>query len=251
MESRGLMLEIDWDERRQVVIPGDYTSSLAFCKDHFIKCYENSIKDHGFFSVALSGGSTPKALFSLLTTPPCSSTIDWSKLYLFWSDERAVPKDHPESNFHMAMEAGFAKMPIPKSQIHRMEAEKEIEEEALLYEKLLQSTLYKNSFDLVMLGMGEDGHTASLFPQTEGLKSQSRLVIANYIPQKSCWRMTLTFACINMSSNIVIYVLGESKKQMLHSVLHSNQGTYPIQYVGTQKHKALWIVDEAAASLIL
>ena len=242
---------LNWDERRNIEIPGNYEDSLQFCAKHFIQTYETALKDHGSFFVALSGGSTPKALFTLLTKPPLSLKIDWSKVHLFWSDERAVPKDHPDSNFHMAMEAGFAKAGIPESQIHRMKAENNIEEESLSYEKLLESQLKGKGFDLVMLGMGEDGHTASLFPGTEGLKSHGRLVIANYIPQKNTWRMTLTFDSINASKNIVIYVLGKSKQDMLRLVLNSKDFLYPIEKVGTKEHKALWIVDKEAGEFLL
>ncbi len=239
-----------WDERRDLMIAGDFESSLKFCADHFVKVYKESIDKYGSFILALSGGSTPKALFSLLTNSPYISKIDWTKLHLFWSDERSVDPTLPDSNFHMAMESGFSKVPIPSSQIHRMEAEKNIEQNALEYEKLIQSTLKGRGFDFIMLGMGEDGHTASLFPKTEGLKVIGRLVIANYIPQKNTWRMTLTFECINAASHIAIYVLGKSKQEILKNVLTSKKSTYPIENIGTIKNKALWIVDNEAAILI-
>lgn len=239
-----------WDDRRDVMIAGNYENTLKFCADHFVKVYEESIKQHGSFFVALSGGSTPKALFSLLTKPPYLSKIDWSKVFLFWSDERAVGPENPDSNFHMAMEAGFSKVPIPSTHIHRMVAEKDIEQNALAYEKLIQSHLKKSEFDLVMLGMGEDGHTASLFPKTEGLKVQGRLVIANHVPQKNTWRMTFTFECINKARHIAIYVLGKNKQEMLKLCLTSKAHLYPIEDIGTIEHKALWIVDEEAAALL-
>ncbi len=237
---------LNWDARRDIVKGGDPEKTLSFCADHFVKVHEESVSKRDSFYVALSGGSTPKALFSLLTKPPYVSKINWSKVHLFWSDERSVGPQDPESNFHMAMEAGFSKVPIPVSQIHRMVAEKEIEQNALAYEKLIKG----HEFDLVMLGMGEDGHTASLFPGTEGLKVKNRLVIANYIPQKNTWRMTLTFECINAASHIAIYVLGKSKQEMVKQTLTSQEGLYPIEHIGTEQHKALWILDDAAASLL-
>jgi 6-phosphogluconolactonase len=169
--------------------------------------------------------------------------MDWSRVLLFWSDERAVPPDHPDSNYRMAMEAGFKKVSIPPSQIHRMHAEEHIEENALKYEKTIEHVLQGRPFDLVMLGMGEDGHTASLFPHTEGLKVKDRLVIANYIPEKNAWRMTLTFPCINQAAHVSIYALGDAKKPMLKKVFE-NWGIYPIEQVGTEAHPALWIVDK-------
>jgi len=112
-----------WDERRDIIVPGDYQMTLIFCVEHFIAQSKQAIKDHDAFFVALSGGSTPKAIFERLTSPPYDQMIEWNKLHLFWSDERAVPPDHADSNYHMAMLAGLSKMPIPKEQIHRMDAE--------------------------------------------------------------------------------------------------------------------------------
>ncbi len=242
---------LDWDTRRDLMIAGDHESSLKFCAEHFIKICKESIAKYGSFTVALSGGSTPKALFSLLTQAPYVSRVDWSNIYLFWSDERSVDPTDQSSNFRMAMEAGFSKVSIPSSHIHRMEAEKNIEENAAAYERLIQSHLRGRGFDLVMLGMGEDGHTASLFPKTEGLKATTKLVIANHIPQKETWRMTLTFKCINGASHIAIYVLGKNKQEILKKALTSKDGTYPIENVGTINSKALWIADDEAAALMI
>jgi 6-phosphogluconolactonase len=242
-----------WDERRDIIVPGDYQMTLIFCIEHFIALSKQAIKDHGAFFVALSGGSTPKAIFERLTCPPYDQMIEWNKLHLFWSDERAVPPDHPDSNYHMAMQAGLGKMPIPQEQTHRMRAEDRIEESALDYEQEIDNTLKGRPFDLIMLGMGEDGHTASLFPNTEGLDVENRFVIANFIPEKKIWRMTFTFTCINSALNIVIYVLGSSKKETLAEVLlSSNQAyRYPVQRIGTPSRHALWIADEAAAAELI
>lgn len=238
------------DERRNLVIKNTEKEALAFCADQFLEIYQESLSLHGSFSVALSGGSTPKALFALITKPPYSTQINWSKVHLFWSDERSVAPNDPDSNFHMAMQAGFSTVPIAQENIHRMEAEQDIQAKALDYENLIKKHLNGRGFDLVMLGMGEDGHTASLFPGTEGLKVQDRLVIANYVPQKNTWRMTFTYDCINTARHISIYVLGASKQEMLKKVLSSHDNTYPIEKIGTKTHKATWIADAAAATLI-
>lgn len=238
------------DERRDLVIKSTNQEALAFCADQFLEIYQESLSLHGSFSVALSGGSTPKALFALITKPPYSTQIEWSKVHLFWSDERSVAPNDPDSNFHMAMQAGFSDLPIPQANIHRMEAEQDIQTKALEYENLIKRHLSGRGFDLVMLGMGEDGHTASLFPGTEGLKVKERLVIANYVPQKNTWRMTFTYDCINAARHISIYVLGASKQEMLKKVLSSHDNTYPIEKIGTKIHKATWIADAAAATLI-
>ncbi len=242
-----------WDERRNLLIPGDKESTLDVCVRHFLSCYRQAIDTHGKFFVALSGGSTPKRIFEQITTPPYSEQIEWDKVWLFWGDERNVPPTDNDSNYKMAMDAGFSKVPIPKEQIFRMRAEEDIETAALKYEEAIRNILQEKNLDLVMLGMGEDGHTASLFPQTEGLKAKDRLAIANYIPQKNTWRMSLTFEAINNAENIAIYVIGDSKKDTLVEVFKSEEQfeRYPIQRIGTKDHKALWIIDETAASELL
>lgn len=239
-----------WDEKRNIAIPGDEQKTLTFCVEHFITACKEAIKEKGSFTVALSGGSTPKAIFSMLTAPPYVSQIDWSKVHLFWSDERSVPQDDLESNFHMAMDSGFKSVGIPPSQIHRMKAETNIEQEAKLYEELLHRKLKNKGFDYLMLGMGEDGHTASLFPGTKALAIQDHLVVANHVPQKDTWRMTLTFPCINSSKNIVLYVLGAKKQKLLEEIYSNKKPCYPVEEVGTDLHKALWIVDKDAAKLL-
>jgi 6-phosphogluconolactonase len=241
------------DECRDIIVPGDYSMTLIFCVEHFIALSKQAIKDHDTFFVALSGGSTPKAIFERLTSPPYDQMIEWNKLYLFWSDERAVPPDHSDSNYHMAMQAGLSRMPIPKEQIYRMPAESKIEENALDYEQKINAVLKGRPFDLIMLGMGEDGHTASLFPKTAGLDVENRLVIANFIPEKKVWRMTFTFLCINSAINIAIYVLGAQKKEILAKVLliSNPSDLYPVQRVGTPSRHALWIADEAAAAELI
>jgi 6-phosphogluconolactonase len=240
-----------FDDRRDIVIPGNAKETLIFCADQFTNIGNKAIKDGGKFYVALSGGSTPKALFELLASSQYNSQIDWNHVVLFWSDERNVPPDNPNSNYKMAMDAGFSSLPIPKDNIHRMEAGGiEIEENAKIYEKLIEELIPNNSFDLVMLGMGEDGHTASLFPRTHGLHAEDRLVIANFVPQLSSWRISLTYECINAAHNISIYIIGKNKASMLKHVLTSplDPDELPIQKIGSRLHKALWIVDNDAAS---
>jgi len=241
------------DERRDLIVPGNHETTLNFCVEHFLFLANEAILRQGHFFVALFGGSTPEALFQKLCAPAHRSAIDWSRVSLFWSDERSVPPDHADSNYRMAMEAGFKALPIPTSQVHRMVAEHEIEKHAKDYEKTIQKALGRRPFDLIMLGMGDDGHTASLFPNTPGLKNKERLVIAQYIPQKETWRMTFTFDLINSADQTVVYVLGASKKEMLAKILLSpfNLDQLPSQGIGSKNHKALWIADEAAAKLVL
>lgn len=242
-----------FDVRRDLVVPGDQEKTLQFSIDLFIHLANTAISSHGYFSVALSGGSTPKAIYQGLAQSKYQNAVDWKKVLLFWSDERCVPKDHPDSNYKMAMDAGFSKLPIPKENIFPMPCEGDLEADSLKYEHLITTKIPTKAFDLMMLGMGEDGHTASLFPKTHGLHAANRLVTANYVPQKETWRMTLTFECINASKTIAIYVLGKSKAAMVKHVLTSpyEPDSLPIQRIGTPTHKALWILDQEAASLIV
>lgn len=234
--------------KKEYIVPGNKNETITFCADYFVSLYKKAIEDKGMFSVALSGGSTPKAIFTMLSQAPYRKQIDWTKVLVFWSDERSVPPTDPESNYKMAMDAGLKDLVLPKNTF-RMQAEKDIEDQAREYEKLIREKLKSSLFDLVMLGMGDDGHTASLFPGTKALDTKDRLVVANYIPEKSKWRMTFTFECINESQNICLYVLGKNKQQMVKKILLEDKD-YPAAHVGTLHHKALWILDNEAAALI-
>ncbi len=241
-----------WDDRRDIAHPGEKEETLIFAVEHFINCGKEAIKTHGFFTVALSGGSTPRVIFEKLSSPSYSGELDWTKVLIFWSDERSAPPTDPESNFRMAMDAGLKTLSIPPDHIFRMEAEASIEENARAYEKKIKETLGPRPFDLVMLGMGEDGHTASLFPGTKALEEKNALVCANEIPQKKTWRMTLTYPCINQAKNIVLYVLGKSKADMVKQVfLEKHQPPYPVSLIGVARNKALWILDSEAAQPLL
>lgn len=235
------------DSKHKIALPGDHDTTLSVAVDLWIEMALAAIQDHDFFAVALSGGSTPKKIFQRLST--MEKLLDWSKVFLFWSDERNVPPIDPESNYRMAMEeGGLSKLPIPQNQIFRMVAEENIEANANVYEEIIINKLGSHPFDLIMLGIGDDGHTASLFPFTEGLKKKGRLVIANYVPQKKCWRMTFTYECINCARHICIYALGDSKADILNEVLtgpHTPE-KYPIQLIGTDTNPALWIIDSDA-----
>lgn len=239
------------DEKREVALPGNEEQTVAFAAHHFLSLAKEAISSKGAFFVALSGGSTPRKIYQQFLSPKHKDAIDWSSVHLFWSDERSVPPTHPESNYKMAMDAAFQDLPIPKSQIHRMVAEKEIEKNALAYESLLKKHLDDRPLDLVMLGMGEDGHTASLFPGTKALAIKDRLVVANEVPSLQTTRMTFTYPLINSSHAIAIYVLGKNKQEMLASVLLDASQDAPIAKIGTAERPALWIIDDNASSLFL
>lgn len=242
-----------FDERRDIAIPGDAKATLDFCVEHFIDLANQAIAQRGQFFVALSGGSTPKAIYQLLTDPLHRKRLNWQKIFLFWSDERCVPPYDPESNYRMAMDAGLERVGIPAQHIFRMQAEGDVDDGALVYEALIRNTVPDHCFDLIMLGMGEDGHTASLFPRTHGLHAPGRLVIANYISQKQVWRMSMTFDCINQARHPVLYVFGADKASKVKRVLSEpfEPIELPSQAIGTSDHKALWILDSGSGSLLL
>ncbi len=241
------------DERRDIIIPGNMEKTIHFCVQQFLETGLEAIEERGLFTVALSGGQTPNAIFKELSNPSYQKALDWTKVLCFWSDERSVPPTDPESNYAMAMKSGLAKLPLPQENIFRMVAENDIEENALAYEELIREKVPSVSFDLLMLGMGEDGHTASLFPRTHGLHTKDRLVIANYIPQKHTWRMSLTYECIHAAKVISIYAMGKNKSEMVAQALTSayDPDNIPIQRVGTPHHKALWILDNEASEKLL
>ena len=234
---------------KKLIIPGSFEETIRFCAEHFMSCGHSSVKEHGRFCVALSGGSTPKALFNYLAAHYAKDPL-WQHTYLFWGDERAVDPTHAESNYKMAMDSGFSELNIPSSQIFRMHAETAIHAHATEYEKAVKQHVSDCRFDLLMLGMGEDGHTASLFPETQGPLETQAYVIANHIKQKNCWRMTMTFPLINRARCIVFYVTGSSKKAMLSATFHDRMGHFPCSKVGSPSSPALWIVDNDASELL-
>lgn len=221
----------------------------------FVRLGHEAVSSSDRFTVALAGGSTPKALYALLATDPFRLQIPWPAVHLFWGDERCVSPDHPDSNYRMAREAFLAKIPIPAENVHRMPAEDEDHDRAAAeYERALRTFFgvpggEMPRFDLVLLGMGEDGHTASLFPGTDVLRETERLVAANYVEKVGMYRLTLTTPVINHAANVVFLVSGESKASVLREVL---EGEYqpqrlPSQLVRPGKGHLLFIIDHAAA----
>jgi 6-phosphogluconolactonase len=240
-----------FNEKFNLIIPGNTEVTTEFCVNQFIEVARTCIDTHGFFTVAVSGGTTPNAIFAKLSQQPYRDQVNWSKVRCFWSDERSVAPTDPESNFGMAMKAGLAALPI--EHLYRMQGEGEVEENALEYEKKIIQFVPERKFDLVMLGMGEDGHTASLFPYTHGLHAANRLAIANYVPQKNTWRLSLTYECINSAHLIFIYAMGKGKAAMVAEVLTGpyDPDRLPVQRVGTAHNKALWILNDDAAEKFL
>jgi 6-phosphogluconolactonase len=213
----------------------------------------------GRFSIALSGGSTPKRLYALLADPasPYRERIPWGRVHVFWGDERHVPPDDAQSNFRMAREAMLDQVPIPAANVHRILAERPAEEAAALYEAELRRDFSLASggvprFDLVLLGMGDDGHTASLFPGTAVLAERRRLVAANWVPKFSTWRITMTLPVFEKAAAVLFLVAGPDKAGPLAAVFDptSPADAYPCQLVRPASGELVWIADRAAAARV-
>jgi 6-phosphogluconolactonase len=219
----------------------------------------NSIENKGSFNLALSGGSTPKALYSMLATDPIfRDRIPWGKVFFFFGDERHVPPDHSDSNFRMAKEALFSKLSLREDQVFRIHGEyADTEKAALEYEQALRAYFKGNAgeyprFDLVLLGMGDEGHTASLFPGTKALHAANRIVVRNWVGKLYTERITLTAPAINEASQILFLVTRADKALALKAVL---EGPYepeqlPSQLIQPTHGKLAWLVDQAAGSML-
>jgi 6-phosphogluconolactonase len=211
----------------------------------------------GVARIAISGGTTPKAMFTLLadSAGPFLKQVPWDKVDLYWVDERCVPPDNTESNYRMTNEAMLSKVPLPAERVHRMEGELEPEIAAARYESTIRNTFKLEgaetpTFDLVLLGMGDDGHTASLFPHTNALNEMSHIVVPNHVPQKDVWRITLTWPVINQGREVAFLIEGNGKAQVLHDVFLGpyQPDTYPSQIIRPASGRLLLLLDAAAAS---
>ena len=213
----------------------------------------NAVRACGRFVVALSGGSTPKSLYNLLATKPA---IPWDKICFFWGDERHVPPDHPDSNYRMAHEALLSKVPVRPENIFRIRGEeKDAEAVALQYEQTLKDFFHLSPgefpcFDLVLLGLGADGHTASLFPGTAALNERHRLVVANWVAKFSAYRITFTFPVLNDAAYLIFLASGVDKAPILREVLENRNASLPSQRVQPTHGKLLWLVDSEGASAL-
>lgn len=205
-------------------------------------------------SIALAGGTTPKRVYELLASGQFEDRIDWSRVHLFFGDERCVPPTHSDSNYRMAHDALISKVPIPPRNVHRIKAELPPAQAAEAYEQELKQ-FFPNvtwpRFDLVFLGMGADGHAASLFPDSEALRENSKWVVATKEPRSGQDRITLTLPVLNNAAGVLFLVTGQNKAQRLREVLRSDQDTksLPAGLIRPAKGTIEWLVDAAAASL--
>lgn len=224
----------------------------------FVRLANQAISSSGRFTVALAGGSTPSKLYELLASDAFRTQVIWSNVELFWGDERCVPPDHPDSNYRMAHEALISKVPVPPDMVHRMPAERENpastadEYERTIREEFELTEREFPRFDLILLGMGDDGHTASLFPGTAALHEKRRLVVAYYVEKLKTHRLTLTPPVLNRGRHIFFLVAGEGKAVTLKDVLQGEYqpDRYPSQIIRPESGRLIWLLDRPASRLL-
>ena len=215
---------------------------------------QQCVAAQGRFTIALSGGSTPRVLYQLLASRPLADGMAWDRWQVFWSDERCVPPDHLDSNYRMAREELLDHVAIPDTNVHRMRGEDDPREAARAYEaivlKVLQSPV--PSFDLILLGIGDDGHTASLFPGSQALQEQDRLVADNWAPQVGAHRLTFTLPLLNAAKAIAFLDTDESKAEVLRRVLEPKSGEedLPASLVRPGQGTVHWFLTDKAAKLL-
>lgn len=241
---------------KTVANPAALTDAAA---RHFMDCARQAFEARGRFAVVLSGGSTPRALYTRLAQPDLADQVDWTQVFVFWGDERAVPPDHPESNYAMAYDTLLEHVPLPERNIFRISGEMAPAAAASEYEAKLRQFFsagrgqetgpVRARFDLVLLGMGADGHTASLFPGASAISGDHHWVTAYYVEHLQAWRISLTPVAINAARQATFLVAGADKAARLKQVLY---GPYqpmqlPAQVIRPDQGRLLWLVDEAAA----
>jgi 6-phosphogluconolactonase len=237
---------------RRLTTPQDLFQAAA---DEVIHAATAAVAERGRFTIALSGGSTPKNLYTLIAAN-ASANLPWAQMFFFWGDERHVPPDDPDSNYRMAKEAFLSKIPVPPGNVFRIPAENpDAAAAAEAYEQTLRKFFAVGAgefprFDLILLGMGPDGHAASLFPETAALQEKSRLVVANWVEKLGTSRITFTLPLLNAARCVAFLVSGIDKAEALHEVLEGNAPgeKYPSKLVQPSAGKLIWFVDRAAAS---
>jgi 6-phosphogluconolactonase len=239
----------------EVRIFDDPPALMLATADEIVRAAQQAVAERGRFAWALAGGSTPRDLYRLLASGPYRERMPWNAIHFFWGDERHVPPDHPDSNFRMAREAMLDAVPVPAENIHRVPAEEpDAQRAAAGYESTLRAFFAPAEgdwprFDLILLGLGKEGHTASLFPGGEAVRERERLVMAPWIEAQKTFRITLTPPVLNHARRAMFLVSGEEKAAALHAVLEGPREPerYPAQIV---EGNVLWMVDRSAARLL-
>jgi len=222
----------------------------------FISSAADAINQYGVFSTALSGGSTPTPLYEFLARDSSADTLDWNRIHFYWSDERPVPPDHPDSNFRQAYQSLLKPRLIPPENIHRIAGELDPIIAAKTYQQEIAAGFNKTPprFNLILLGLGTDGHTASLFPGTKAVTypQQNLWVAANHVPQHSSWRITFTPELINAAEQVIFLVTGQTKADTLFKVLEGPYlpELYPSQLIKPSSGNLTWLIDQEAGRLL-
>jgi len=242
----------------------DIDALYKLAASHWVNLARQAVATRGAFHVALAGGSTPRGLYQLLATPDYCERIAWAQTQIYFGDERAVPPDHADSNYRMAREALLQQVPIPAANIHRMVAHGgALAEGAARYQRLLETALPASAngipqLDLLLLGIGPDGHIASLFPDTAILDEQHALVAPVYVDKFNSWRMSITFPVINNARRVMVLAAGESKASIIAELFgadgeaisaKSTNNPYPVQRIAPLQ-PVIWLLDSAAAQRI-
>jgi 6-phosphogluconolactonase len=243
-------------QNHRIEIAADVEAMSRAAADALVEHISASLQARDVYSIVLSGGSTPRSLYALLAgDPDLRRQIPWDRVHFFWGDERHVPPDHPESNYHMAFEAMLSRVPIPPDNIHRMRGEDpDADKAAGDYAREIRRFFGIESgqipvFNCVLLGLGADGHTASLFPTTSALAETERLVVANWVTKFQSYRITLTLPVFNKAAQVVFLVCGEDKAETLKAVLEGNRQSsrYPAQRIQPSDGELIWFLDRSAA----
>jgi len=246
--------------KTDVHISANSEELARFAAEQFVRLAIEAQRERGLFTVALAGGSTPKTLYVLLASEQESyrAQLDFGMIHFFWGDERHVPPDHPDSNYRMASEAMLSKVPVPLENVHRIKSEMaDAEEAARDYEQVLEKFFKLENgqlprFDLVVLGMGSDGHTASIFPDSDVINEKRRLVVAPWVEKLRSYRITLTPPVLNKAASTIVLVSGAKKAEILHKVLEGEYRPefFPAQLISPSEGGLLWLADREAAQLL-
>ena len=237
----------------------DSAAAFRAAAEHFIQAAQEAVAARGVFRVALGGGSTPKGMYALMATDPgLRSQIAWDKIQFYWGDERHVPPDHGDSNYKMANDAMLSKIPVAADRIHRILSENpDAATAAVAYEKEVLSSFGGAAgavprFDLILLGMGPDGHTASLFPGTRALQETERLVVSNWVGKFYTQRITFTARLLNNAAFVLFLVCGDDKAPALKAVLEGpfEPNQLPSQLIQPTDGRLVWMVDKKAAAML-
>lgn len=244
--------------RVQIKVLQNHDALVQTAAESFVASAVAAIRTRGRFHVTLSGGTTPKRLYALLATDRYAARVDWSRVHVFWGDERCVPPADPTSNYWMIRKTLIDQVPLPAENVHRIRGEDDPSAAAVAYESELRHVLGTPAgpptpdarFDLVLLGMGDNGHTASLFPGLTAVREPERWVMEQYVPHVSMWRVTCTPVLLNAAAEVVFLVSGREKAATLRQVL---EGPYrpellPAQTVAPHGGSVCWLLDAAAAA---